>query len=388
MDLTGARDVTLARLLRGTSGVRFQGCPAGLYNVIDLQKGLQVGELRLPPGEEFTLALEPGRYRVQYRPGRGTSQAADLDLSDAGLAPLPFTAFQASLAEAGLPKGALEPGDPSADGIPPSDGLFLGEDADPPVPATVTAASAPRLRFHQRMGFSFSAGAVRFRDIRLEKRLTAQPEVDQAFGIEGAFDIPQWKGDFGFEANLAVFGPWYAGFRFGQTQAQYRKSARGREQLGGLSEEEAAKYTVDLDWSLELTDTRIGFALGRALYTGPRQAWFAEAGASFLDRSAESERTLDRPLYGRKATSYETAHGQGYRYEASLGYLAGFGRIFRRPLSVGARLTPYFITVPGFRDPSTEIDLGAHEMGASLLFTFGLPSRALLTSAPVARRLP
>jgi hypothetical protein len=334
MDLTGARDVTLARLLRGTSGVRFQGCPAGLYNVIDLQKGLQVGELRLPPGEEFTLALEPGRYRVQYRPGRGTPQAADLELSDAGLAPLPFAAFKESLAEAGLPKGGAMPGDPSGGEVRSGEGPFLGEDADPPVPATVTAASAPRLRFHQRLGFSVSGGVARFRDVRMETRLEAHPQVDQAFGIAGAFDIPQWKGDFGFDANLVVTGPWYAGFRFGLSTTDYKESAHGREPLGGLSEEEAAKYPVNLDWTLFIVDTRIGFIVGRALYTEPRQAWTAEAGASLLDRSAESDRILDRPLYDRKATSYVTAHGQGYRLEASVGYVTRFGRIFRRPLSV------------------------------------------------------
>jgi hypothetical protein len=145
---------------------------------------------------------------------------------------------------------------------------------------------------------------------------------------------------------------------------------------------------VDLDWSLALIDTRIGFALGRALYAAPSQAWIAEAGASLLDRSAESERTLYRPLYNRKATSFATSNGQGYRVEATLGYLVRLGRIFRRPLSAGARHTPYFISVPGFRDPSTDVELGAHETGMSLVFTFGLPSRALLTADPVTRRLP
>lgn len=393
MDLTGARDVTLARLLRGTSGVRFQGCPAGLYNVIDLQKGLQVGELRLPPGEEFTLALEPGRYRVQYRPGRGNSQAADLDLSDAGLAPLPFSAFKEGLAEAGLPKGAGAPGDESAEGAPagsapPGEGPFLGEDADPPEPARVAAASAPRLRFHQRLGFSLSAGAARFRDARLESRLAKPSRFDQDFKISGAFEFPQWKGDFGFDANVFLFGPWFAGFRIGYSRTEFRQLAHGREQLGGLSEEEAAKYPVDLDWSLVFTDTRIGFSLGRSLYSGPSHAFSAEAGASILDRSAESDRTLSRPLYDRKATSYATAGGLGYRLEASVGYLARIGGIARRPLSLGARLTPYLISVPGFRDPSTDVNLAAHETGASLVFTLGLPSRALLTLDPAARRFP
>lgn len=393
MDLTGARDVTLARLLRGTSGVRFQGCPAGLYNVIDLQKGLQVGELRLPPGEEFTLALEPGRYRVQYRPGRGTPQAADLELGDAGLAPLPFAAFKESTAEAGLPKGTPAPGDdPSGDAeggrFPAGDRQVLGEGADPPVPATATAASAPRLRFHQRLGFSLAGGAARFRDVRMETGLGAHPEVDRAFGMAGAFEIPQWKGEFGFDATLFVTGPWYAGVRFGLASAGYREKAEGREPLGGLSEEEAAKYPVRLDWTLDVLDTRIGLMLGRALYASPRQAWSAEAGASLLDRTVESERTLERPLYARTSASGSSAHGQGYRLEASVAYQARLGRIFPRPLSVGARLTPYFASVPGIRDASTGLGLDARETGAALLFTFGLPSRALLTSDPVTRRLP
>jgi hypothetical protein len=238
------------------------------------------------------------------------------------------------------------------------------------------------------MGFSLSGGALRFRDTRLEKRLGVQTEVDRDFGIAGAFEIPQWKGDFGFDANLFLTGPWYASFRFGVSRSDFREKAHGREPLGGLSEEEAAKYPVDLDWSLALIDTRIGFALGRALYAAPSQAWIAEAGASLLDRSAESERTLYRPLYNRKATSFATSNGQGYRVEATLGYLVRLGRIFRRPLSAGARLTPYFISVPGFRDPSTDVELGAHETGMSLVFTFGLPSRALLTADPVTRRLP
>ena len=246
MDLTGARDMTLARLLRGGSGILFQGCPAGLYNVVDLQRGIQVGELRIPQGEEFTLALEPGRYRVQYQPSRGQSQAADLELTGSAMAHLPFSAFQAQAALPGLPKGSP------------------AEEADAPVPPAAAPAPArgptPLASFLERVGLTAWGGFALSRDDRLARGLARPTEVDQVFGTGGRFKGGALNSDVGVDLVGPLAGSWYAGGRLALGSAEYSLHSVGREPLGGLDSSERDAYPVTLDWTYSLLDLRPGFS--------------------------------------------------------------------------------------------------------------------------------
>ena len=370
MDLTGARDMTLARLLKTTTGILFQGCPAGLYNVVDLQRGIQIGELRIPQGEEFTLALEPGHYRVQYQPGRGPSQAADLELTGTAMARLPFAAFQAQTAQAGVAKG----------GSGTSTGEFSEavsaaefETQDEPRPAAVTRHPS----FFSRLGLNVWGGRADFWDPTLEKAMVAQGEADREFGTTGLFASPSFKSDWGFDMTTALDGGWYAGLRVGYGESEYILHTTGREPLGGVSDAEKDRFPVTLDWTYSLSDARAGALLGRSFALGANNSVNAEAGLAFQERTGSGSRTLYRSLY-RKGTSHSSStDGAGFRVEGGLGWRYAFSSsVFGKPISVGARLMPYYANIRGFSDNSAGLNLNADEMGCSLLLSVGILGRA------------
>jgi hypothetical protein len=360
MDLTGARDVTLARLLQTSTGILFKGCPAGLYNVVDLQRGIQIGELRIPEGEEFTLALEPGKYRVFYMPGsnagdaatgkpgaaRAPSQAADLVLANATMAALPFTAFKAQTAAQGLPKGA----DP---------GMGWG------------MAGEPSSRW-KRIGYSAWAGAAGFEDPALQEEIDKDPALDGHFGTGGSFPKPGLKADFGFDVAVAVAGAWSVGARLGYANAAYERKAVGAEPLASLTEADRARYPVEMDWKWNVSDTRLGAWAGRNFQVTPRQGIFVEAGASAVWRTAAGRRTLDRPLYATVDKYASELSGQGYRLEAGLGYRVLLpGSVGARRMNAGLRLMPYYTFVSAVRKADSP-NLAAMEYGCAAVAVFSL----------------
>lgn len=375
MDLTGARDMTLARLLKSTTGILFQGCPAGLYNVVDMQRGIQIGELRIPQGEEFTLALEPGRYRVQYQPGRGPSQAADLELTGTAMARLPFTAFQAQTVQAGLAKGG---GGTTTDELsePVSASEFEAELESKSAPRPAPAA-ARRPGFFSRLGLNVWTGMADYWDPTLEKAMVAEGESDRAFGTTGRFPAQNFKSDWGFDMTTALDGGWYAGLRVGYSESEYMLHTTGKEPLGGVSEAERDRFPVNLDWTYGFSDARAGALLGRGFELGRRHSLNAEAGLAFQERTGSGERTLYRALYRSTTRHSSSTDGAGYRLEGGLGWRYAFaGSVFGKPIAVGARLMPYYTNIRGFSDASAGLGLNADEMGCSLIFSVGILGRA------------
>ncbi|MDB5102970.1 MAG: ActD-like protein [Fibrobacteres bacterium] len=375
MDLTGARDVTLARLLRSSTGILFKGCPVGLYNVVDLQRGIQIGELRVPEGEEFTLALEPGRYRVFYMQGgplkaRAPSQAADLELTNASMATLPFTAFQVQTAAQGMPKGLMEPG---ADG---SGETSLPSGPDAPPPDGREERVPERIGFWSRIGYSAWMGASGFEDGNLSKGMDAERALDGYFGTGGRFAKPALKSDWGLDAIVRSEGAWYAGARLGFSGLEYSREASGTEPLNSLSPAERARYPVRLSTVWGFNDTRYGIFLGRGFQAGRFQGFFAEAGAFSLKRSADGKRILTRTLYETTGRTSMQASGEGYRLEAGVGYrLILPGRLIGRGFAFGLRLSPYYSEVSGMRDDDAGVDLASRESGCAAVLTFNMLGR-------------
>ncbi len=355
MDFTGARDVTLARLLRSSTGILFQGCPAGLYNVVDLQRGIQIGELRIPQGEEFTLALEPGRYRVLYQPAKGSSQGADLELTNATMATLPFAAFKTQTTQSGFPKG------------------------------TPDAPEAGSVGLWGRMGYAFWGGAGGFEDKRLDEGLRTAPDVDRHFGTTGAFAKPDLKSDWGFDMTWAVGAAWTVGTRFGFSEGEYSLQSIGREPLNSVPDSLRDRYPVELSWDYTLSDIRFGAFMGRAFRLNGFQSLFAEAGAASLLRSMGGERVVKRPLYHATSRNSSEVAGDGYRLEAGLSYrLALPGRFIGKGLAFGLRVSPYYTGIRGMVDESGT-DLGADELGCTAAITFNLLGR---NARAVPRRMP
>jgi hypothetical protein len=402
MDLTGARDVTLARLLRSGSGILFRGCPAGLYNVVDQQRGIQIGELRIPEGEEFTLALEPGRYRVIYlpgKPGMGPSRYADMELADATMASLPFASFQARPTDAGVAKGAEigmtdaqgteafgDPGEADGNGTPgggESDGSAT--DTGPSRPEGSVSAG-PGL--WERMGYSVWGGAAGFEDRALQANMDVAPEVDRYFGAAAAFRKPALKPDWGFDLSLAMGRAWTLGARFGFANADYAAEAVGREPLNSLPDSARSRYPVHLSRSYLITDSRIGLFLGRSFQVTPSKSFSLEACLSRLDRGVSAERTLSRPLYGTSQSASDRYDAAGYRLEAGLGYRMRVGGLFGKGIALGLRVSPYLARVGGLRD-TDGIELGADEKGCSAALTIGLLGRGAPDfPGPLPRRTP
>ncbi|HKP95428.1 MAG TPA: hypothetical protein VJ385_06700, partial [Fibrobacteria bacterium] len=373
VDLTGARDMTLARLLRSSTGILFHACPAGLYNVVDIQHGIQIGELHIPQGDEFTLALEPGRYRVLYRPGRGPTKAVDLDLEAAVMTRLPFEAFRVQQAVAGAPKGG-------------SGGALerpLGE-ADAPAPLPENAAPAMRpARFFGRLGWGAWGGSAFFFDRTLARNLESNGPPDTYFGTTGSFSGSPYKLEFGADFTYALAGEWFLGMRLASAGMQYAMHTHGQEPLDGLSDAERAQYPVNLDWSYDFTDQRIGVFGGRAFPLAPGHSLAAEAGLSILERDAEGSRTLERTFYGTRDSDREQATRRGYRMEGALAYrhVLPFG-LFGKSVIMGAKVSPYYTRFSGFHAEKSGMALDADELGCAALVTLQVLGR---TAFPVTR---
>jgi hypothetical protein len=109
MDLTGAKDLLLTRPLQMRSGLLFRQCKPGLYHVLDQSRSLPIGEIRLPDKGEFTLAVDPGRYRIDYLPEPGPTLSTQVRVSDESLAAVFPDAFLPGNALAATGKGPLSP---------------------------------------------------------------------------------------------------------------------------------------------------------------------------------------------------------------------------------------------------------------------------------------
>lgn len=355
IDLTGARDVMLARLLRSSTGILFRGCPAGNYNVLDLGRGHQIGELRVPDGEEFTLALEQGRYRVQYLPPQGRTLSADVHLASAGMAPLLFSAFGPAPAGPSIGKGPAE--------VPAASGLFAGDS---------------RWRLSAARGFGW------FRDGDLAGNFQAPGETDTYFGLGGEFEPPALRAAWTAELSFSPGGLWFAGGRYLLSGITYSRRASGQEPLGSIPDADRAAFPVHLRWDYDFNDFGLLLFAGRGFRIANAQSLSFDLGAGWLTRRGEGTRTVTRTLYDHTARIRQDMDAEGYRMEA------GFGWWLFQPragtyasLGLGARFAPYFQTLD---EPSPDPGVPAlhsREAGAALSFIATLGLRR-----PAPRREP
>jgi hypothetical protein len=390
IDLTGARDMQLARLLKSTTGLLFRDCPPGKYNVLDLQRGQAIGELRVPEGEEFTLALDQGRYRVQYLPPVGRALSADVTLPDEGMTPLPFSAFAPAPIGPGNPKGPDGSPGPGPDGSPgpgsghvpdsgPGDGPELGQDHGP-VADPVGGPSGPSRRIAgaggRRWILSSALGAEVFRDATLGESLREDSPVDGYFGLGGAFRKPTARPSLVLDLAYAPnAGPWSLGLRLAASRADWSRRGEGREPLPSLPDSARAAFPVLLRSSHAFSDLRYGAFAGRAFRLGGRHTLGLDVAGSLIHRAGESERTVERTLYETRKTLTRTTQGKGWRAEAGLAWWfhpeAG-GTGGAGSLSVGLKLSPYYQSVDerGAEEPGRA--QRSRETGASLSLTLSL----------------
>lgn len=365
IDLTGARDMMLARLLRSSTGILFRNCPAGNYNVLDLGRGHQIGELRVPDGEEFTLALEPGRYRVQYLGARGRAMAADVDLPSAGMTPLPFAAFGPVIADAGAVKGP-ERADGTPDGdLPPS---------GPAASAGPGEAGAGRRQpgpfpGDARWRLLGAYGLGWFRDEVLAGNFKEPSGVDGFFGLGGDLEPPSGRRTWSFDLGYSPRGPWVLGLRAGFSRSAYAYRAAGSEPLHSVPDSARGAYPVRLRWDCEYSDLSLQVFGGRSFRLAPSRTWSADFSGGWVKREGEGERILERPLYASTTRHARDMAGTGYRLEAGLGYWIfpqGAAGPSRSNLGLGFRLSPYYQAVTESSPPPGVPALDSREAGISL----------------------
>lgn len=411
IDLTGARDMTLARLLRSSTGILFRNCPAGNYNLLDMGRGHQIGELRVPggsadvpagSGEEFTLALEQGRYRVQYLPARGATLSADVDLSAAGMTPLPFTSFSPVVADAGQMKGpaasnaggwnagASDAGPADASVSPEArgdgDGESREEAMDGPAafrrPGQGPGSSFPapvsgsrQLPGDSRWRITSSMGMGFFQDGELEDNIQQSPEVDDYFGLGGRFEAPISRRNWGVDLGFSPWGPWMLGLRMGVSSARYSRKVTGREPLDTQMKSDPDPYPVRLDWNYDFLDVSMGGYLGHSFRVTGIQTLSADIAWSLVTRTGDGVRILERPLYQSTTRTRHETDCSGYRLEAGLGWW-----VFpRNPegysianVGLGMRVTPYFQRLRDLDPQPGGHVLDSREAGIALSFILSL----------------
>lgn len=382
MDLTGARDMMLARHMESSTGLLFQACPAGNYSLLDMQRGIQIGELRMPQGEEFSLALEPGRYRVQYLPPRGEAVAADVELKDGGMTRLPFAAFSARAAAPGVAKGSettAEEVEGPARGFEGAPETSAGREGIPAPSRPSSSGSGGGLGWAAWTGFGV------YGDSKLRSALDARPGVDEHFGMQGGFGPIGPRPIFGFDLGAYALGSWYLGGRLGFSSAAYTMHATGKEDLASVPDSNQGRYPVNLSWRLDFNDMTMGAYLGRAFRLGHRQVLGLEAFGGWDTRTAKGERTLERPLYASTVRESQNDSKTGPRFELALVYGMYFALPgMRRNLGVSLRAAPYVQGVKGLQVAGGDAgEMDSDERGATLsLMVSFLPPAFARREAP------
>jgi hypothetical protein len=367
MDLTGARDVMLAKLIESSTGILFKKCPSGLYNLVDLKRGIQIGELRIPEGDDFTLALEPGRYRIRFQPLTGPALAADVDLPIATMTPLAFDAF--------LP---LAPGSGSGLSIPKGGSTGIEEEEKvETVPIGWLPAGIHGL---PHCGYTGWAGMASFADSKSQRAWDEIPEPDRYFGFTGGFQVPAIRPAWGMEMEFPTGDLWRGGIRLGFGQATYAWKSNGAEPLLSVSDSLRSQYPVNLDWNYHFFDLHYGIFLGRNFAVTGSQSLRVDGSVGWGVRNIMTRHTVVRPLYETTTSFDKESTAKGYRLEVGLTWLK---TLIRGPGEktwlAGFRVAPYLATL-NFESPvENHLQFDARELGliATLQLTFqGWDSRA------------
>jgi hypothetical protein len=385
IDLTGARDVMLARLIQSSTGILFKNCPAGLYNLVDLKRGSQIGELRIPEGDDFTLALEPGRYRVQYlpQPANGRTLAADIDLPAAAMTPLPFAAFTPQAPGAGVPKGSIFIPDgtgeeEAADAGNPGDGKEAEAFGETPREKRRRARAHAGPGFFGRSGFSAWFGGSFFRDAKLTEALDKVPETDRYFGLTEPFDTPSLRASGGLQAETPLAGAWTAGIRVGLSTTAYAKRARGSEPLYSVADSLRDRYPVKLSWDYRFIDLETGGYLARTFAIGPAQSVSVDGGAALILRTIVGDHTIERSLYESTTSENLYSDASGFRVELGATWRKALGgQPGRRALVAGLRLAPYLSVVEDDATGKNGVRLDSRELGVAASLSLTLRGRAV-----------
>jgi hypothetical protein len=287
IDLTGAKDLQLTRPFSDQGGVLFRNCPTGTYALLDVKRGIPVGEMRIPDDGEFSLALEPGLYRIDHTPTRGPTLSAQAEVSRIALTPILPTHFGLRPRSAAVGKG--------------SEFTPIGDESD----------RFQRVQAVEVSSWDFNVfAALRGADRGLDK---------EAF-LETSGESPdlQVQGEFvggkpGMSLGVQTMRPGAFGFRggFQFIYETFDATFRGTGSDFTLS---GVALPVRVERQLHVTPILIGLMAQRSLVNWKSMNMAMDASVNAVHESVRSENVILSPLYGESKTSQEWS-GWGYGVE-------------------------------------------------------------------------
>lgn len=294
IDLTGAKDLQLTRPGADQGGLIFRDCPVGNYALLDIKRGIPVGEMRIPEAGDFSLALEPGSYRIDHTPASGPVVSAHAEVGG--------TAFTALRQEqfTRRPRGfALGKGNTPA--------TYAGEEADGPNGGDFSLVNPLRSTWEWITWAAFSTPELGFhRDPFLP-----QGETVDRYGLRGGFAEAASGRVFGLQSLKSGFGGWKGGFHFSFENHTLEYAAQGQEAMLGLSQ----GPPVRLASHLSVFSLQFGPAIAPPVWSLGRFFVASDATLGLLRSDMRLKNTFDSDAYGRSESQREWL-GWGYAVEA------------------------------------------------------------------------
>ncbi len=294
IDLTGAKDLQLTRPGTDQGGLLFRDCPVGNYALLDLKRGIPVGEMRIPEAGDFSLALEPGSYRIDHSSASGPVVSAQAEVGGTAFTPLREEQFTRRARGFALGKGNA-PVTYAGDEIEGQQGGHFSL-VNPLRSSwewiTWAAISTPELGFHRS---PFTPGY----------------ETLDRYALQGGFEEAASGQVFGIQTLKSAWGDWKGGFHFSLENHSLDYSAQGHEGMIGL----AQGPSVRLVSHLSVLSMQFGPVLAPPVLSLGRFFLASDATLGLLHSDMRLKNAFDSDAYGRSESQREWL-GWGYAVEA------------------------------------------------------------------------
>lgn len=304
IDLTGAKDLQLTRPGSEQGGLLFRECPVGTYALLDTRRGIPVGEMRIPEVGDYSLALEPGLYRIDHMPARGLALTAQAEVAQATLTPLRAEHFVPKPRKPALGKGS---------------GL-IGADEHPPAFAVNNPSPWDFVVF----------GSMRSPDqgFGREGFLLAEPgglNLQDQFGLQGGFAKPELGMTWGLQtlkrSKSGYFKDFMGGFQILWENFAFEYAAVGHEPtFGGVVNESnpaALGPKVDVTRNLHVSSLNIGLVGARHFFGYGPFDFAADASLGALRQGVRVKNRIDSEAYGLYESQRDLS-GWGYACDAHI----------------------------------------------------------------------
>jgi hypothetical protein len=322
IDLTGAKDLQLTRPGNDQGGLLFRECPVGTYALLDTKRGIPVGEMRIPEVGDYSLALEPGVYRIDHMPSRGFALTAQAEVAQASLTALRAEHFIRKARKSALGKGSAQPYGFTAEDEP---GLTPGS-------ASHFAPSlAPSLAQWDFVVF----GSLRSPDqgFAREAFMAASPsgfDMREQFDLRGGFARPELGMTWGLQTlkrgREGVLQGFMGGFQVLAESFTYHYAAEGREPtFGGASGSGLGASTgaqagsgpkVAVTRRMQVTPLIFGL-VGVKHFFGPSFGLTVDASAGVMRQSVHLDNRIASESHG-VFESEQDLSGWGYAFDGHI----------------------------------------------------------------------